>query len=119
MKQNAIILAVCLGSAATAQPDPFLGTRCSTNEDIHVEPGAIGFNEHTVCDWQDGPIIKAYSLHGVIDCRNIYVTDASADPVTTQTLDQGTRHLRLVLVDDVDMDVYLDRVPLGRFGACG
>ncbi len=102
-----------------AQPDPFLGTRCSANEDIHIEPDAIGFNEHTICDWQDAPTIKTYSLHGVIDCRNIYVTDASTDPVTTQTLDQGTRHLRLVLIDDIDMDVYLDRVPLGRFGACG
>ena len=113
------VIIAALATPALAQSDPFLGTRCSENETIYVETNGLGFNEHTICDWIGGPTIKSYSVHGTIACQNVYIVDESTDPITTQTIDEGTRHLRLVLVDDIDMDVYLDRVPLGRFGACG
>ncbi|MEL7179407.1 MAG: hypothetical protein AAFN63_06200 [Pseudomonadota bacterium] len=119
MKSLAIILALGTSGAVLAQPAAYLGTRCSESEDIHVEPNGVGFNEHTVCTWVNAPTVKSASVHGVVACQNIYILDASTDPVTTEILDQGTRHLRMVLINDIDMDVYLDRVPIGRFGACG
>jgi hypothetical protein len=118
MKVLLIMFALFAGPVM-AQPDPYLGARCSLNETIYVEADGSGFNDHTVCEWVTIPTVKSYSLHGTIACQTIYVLDASADPIETQTFDEGTRHLRLVLIDDIDMDVYLDRVPLGRFGACG
>ncbi len=98
-----------------AQPDPYLGVRCSENELIDIRPDGLGFNEHTVCTWQDGPTVKTYSLHGTIDCQNVYVLDNG----TTEVTDETTRHLRLVMVHDTDLDVYLDQISIGRFGACG
>ena len=119
MKTGVSIALICAATPCFAQPDSYLGTRCSAQEDIHIEPDGIGFNEHTICDWIAGPTVKTYSLHGVIACENVYILDASTDPVTTETLDAGTRHLRLVQIDNIDIDVYLDLVPLGRFVSCG
>ena len=110
---------IICSSFAIADIAPYLGTRCSDAEDIHIEVDGIGFNEHTICDWTNGPTLKPRSMHGMIECRNVYVLDVSTDPITTEIQELGTRHLRLARINDIDIDVYLDRVPIGRFGACG
>lgn len=112
-------MAMGLAGPALALPDIYLGARCSDQAVIYIEADSLGFNDHTICDWVDGPVVKSHSIHGTIDCRNVYVLDASTDPVTTQEHDLGLLHLRAVLIDDIDMDVYFDNVRTGRFGACG
>jgi hypothetical protein len=119
MRALAIMISIGAALPAFAQPDAYLGARCSPQEVIYIEADGIGFNDHTICDWVDGPAVKTYSMQGMIACRNVYVLDMSTDPVTTQEEDLGTSHIRAVLINDIDMDVYLDSVLAGRFGACG
>ena len=72
-----MLLAVLAGPAL-AQDNPFAGSWCAESGEImYVEPGSIGFNEHTVCDLPvDLP--ESGALVAELACANIYFNDGEA-----------------------------------------
>lgn len=121
MKSACLLMgAMFVCSPVFADIAPFLGTHCGEAETIHLEPTGGGFNEHTICDFADAPRIKARSIEVAMACRNVYVLDASTDPVTVQETDHTTLTLRMHRTDDdMNYDAFIDGTPIGRFGACG
>ncbi len=72
-------LALAMAGPASGQAEsPFAGSWCAeTGEIMYVEPGNIGFNEHTVCDLpvalpERGPLVAELA------CANIYFNDGEA-----------------------------------------
>ncbi len=74
-----VLAALALAASAGAQDaSPFAGSWCAENGEImYVEPGSIGFNEHTVCDLPvDLP--EGGALVARLACANIYFNDGEA-----------------------------------------
>lgn len=112
-----MVMLIGCGTTA-AQSAAFLGTRCSADETLHIREDGLGFNENTICDWVTGPTYETLSFYGQIDCRNVYVLDATTTPVTTNEVDAGAFDMRVVMLNDTDVEVFLDGASTGRFGTC-
>lgn len=115
-----LIGAMSVCSPAWADIARFLGAHCGTSEVIYIEETGAGFNEHTVCDYLSDPVIKSRSIEASLACRNVYVLDASTDPITVEETDHQNIVLRMHrTADNENYDAFIDGAPIGRFGACG
>jgi len=71
--EGAGALLAVLAGPALAQDNPFAGSWCTGNGEImYVEPGSIGFNEHTVCDLP-ADLPESGALVADLACANIYL----------------------------------------------
>jgi len=72
-------LALAMGGPASGQTEsPFAGAWCADNGEVmRVEPGHIGFNEHTVCDLPVA-LPESGALVADLACANIYFNDGEA-----------------------------------------
>ena len=66
-----LIAAAC--TPLSAQQSPLAGRWCApTGEVLYLEPGSIGFNAHTICEW-DGTLPREGALKAELACANIYM----------------------------------------------
>lgn len=115
-----LIGGVSVSSPVLADIAPFLGAHCGEVEIIYIEETGAGFNEHTICDYLTVPHTKSRSVEISMACRNVYVLDATTEPVTVEETDHQDLILRMHrTADNENYDAFIDGVPIGRFGACG
>jgi len=75
-------IAVCLMPVMVqADMADYLGTWCPQGEGplMFFEETGLGFGDHTLCDWKEGPEFAESGFSGVLTCRNVYVTGENAD----------------------------------------
>jgi hypothetical protein len=115
-----LIGGMSVSSPALADIAPFLGAHCGEAETIYIEETSAGFNEHTICDYLAAPQTKSRSVEILMACRNVYVLDATTDPVTVEETDHQDLTLRMHrTADNENYEAFIDGAPIGRFGACG
>ena len=102
-------IALCLLPVTTlAQVEDYLGVWCPQGEGglMYFEEHGLGFGDHTLCDWKEGPSFTETGFAGLLTCRNVYVTGENADG-TLVTVEMDHRR---------GLEVFAELMRTDRFG---
>lgn len=115
MRAVATIVA-CLGATACAAAAGDLwieGAWCAENgERMFVTAEAMGFNEHTVCDW-DRPPTDQTEYSARLACKNIYLNGEEIVEAFHRNVALTVRRL-----SEEDLEVAVDAGPARVFSRC-